>query len=91
MKEISQLRFQKHGKNIYYHKSPRGWAIVIMPDKIRIDTYDKNAHIHFGLKGIHIPIKFRELETVGLIIELHLNRYEKINKKKLKEVLILSK
>ncbi|MCL2157618.1 MAG: hypothetical protein FWH54_06315 [Methanobrevibacter sp.] len=88
MKKSTKQRFQKHCHDIYYHKSPRGWAIVIMPDKIRIDTYDKKTHIHFGLKGIHIPIKFDDLETVGLIIELHLDKHKKINKKKLKEILI---
>jgi hypothetical protein len=88
MKQRTQEKFQKHGKDIYYHETPRGWAIVIMPDKIRIDTYNKNAHIHFGLKGIHLPIKYNELETVGFIIIMHLKKYKKINKKKLKEILI---
>lgn len=40
----------------------------------------QKTHIHFGLR-IHIPIKFNELDTVGLIIELHLKKYKKINKK----------
>jgi len=42
----------------------------------------------FRQKGIHIPIKFQELETVGLIIELHLKKYKEIYKKRLKEILI---
>ena len=88
MKHTTRKQFQKHGKDIYCHESQRGWAIVIMPDKIRVDTYDKEPHLHFGLKGIHIPIKFNELEIVGLIIILHLNKYGKINKKRLKEILI---
>lgn len=88
MKEKTQNQFQLHGKDIYYHETPRGWAIVIMPDRIRIDTYHKEPHIHFGLKGIHLPIQFKELEIVGLIIILHLNKYKKIDKKRLKERLI---
>jgi len=88
MKKGIRKQFRKHGKDIYYRETPRGWAIVIMPDKIRIDTYDKEAHIHFGLRGIHIPIKYNEIYTVGFIIIMHLNKYKKINKEKLKEILV---
>ena len=59
-----------------------------MSDKTRIDTYNKEVHIHFGLKGMHIPIKYKEMETVGLIILLYFNKYKKINKDRLKEIFI---
>lgn len=59
-----------------------------MPDEIRIDNYNKEPHIHFELDGIHIPIKYKELEEVGLIIELHLIKNSGFNKKKLKEELL---
>jgi hypothetical protein len=88
MKEIDKKQFKKHGKDIYYHNSQRGWAIVIMPDRIRIDTYHKEAHIHFKIDGIHIPIKYRCLEEVGLIVESHIEKYKCINKNKLKEELL---
>ena len=59
-----------------------------MPDEIRIDNYYKETHLHPKQKGGHIPTKYSEMETVGLIIECHLNKNKGINKKKLMKELI---
>ena len=59
-----------------------------MPDDIRVDNYYKETHLHPEHRGIHIPTKYTEIETVGLIIECHLNKNKGINKKRLMEELI---
>ena len=74
MKEVNKEQFLKHGKKIIFRDTLRGWTIVIMPDEIRIDTYNKPAHIHTKNKGIHIPIKYKDYGEVGLIVELHIER-----------------
>lgn len=60
----------------------------LMPDEIRIDNYHKEPHIHFKLKGMHIPVKYKDLEDVALIVELHLDRIRGIDKKTLVEELL---
>lgn len=80
--------FKKYGKSIHISKIRNMWAIVIMPDEIRIDNYYKETHLHPTQQGIHIPTKYTEIETVGLIIERHLNKNKGINKKKLMDELI---
>ena len=46
--------FEKYGKSIYISKIRNRWAIVIMPDEIRIDNYYKETHLHPEQRGIHI-------------------------------------
>ena len=50
--------------------------------------FNKNLLYYLKLKGIHIPIKYKSLEEVGLIIELHLIRNKGINKKELQKELL---
>ena len=88
MKSEKRRVFEKYGKHIYIRESKRGWAISIRPDNIRIDNYDKEAHIHMKLKGMHIPIKYQQLDEVGLIIEIHLIKNKCFNKKILQKELI---
>lgn len=88
MKNVEKQKFQKHRKDVKIHKSQRGWAITIMPEGIRIDNYHKPPHLHIKLKGIHIPIKYNDFETIGLIIELHIEKNQGINLKKLIERLV---
>ena len=88
MKELNKKQFLKHGKKIIFHNTPRGWAIVIMPDRIIIDTYNKPAHIHTKNRGIHIPVKYKNYEEIGLVVELHLEKNKGINLNKLMEELL---
>ena len=64
-------------------------AIVIRPNNLRIDNYRIEPHIHFHAHGKHYPIKFKEIETVGLIIDLHIEKNNGIDKEKLIKELIL--
>ena len=89
MKSRLREKYEKFGKKILISNSQRGWAIVIRPDNIRIDNYRIEPHIHFHTHGKHYPIKFREIETVGLIIDLHIEKNKGINKEKLIKELIL--
>nr|WP_302579110.1 hypothetical protein [Methanobrevibacter arboriphilus] len=88
MKNETRKKIEKYGKHIYIRESQRGWVIAIRPDNIFIDNHDKDAHLHIKLKGIHIPIKYKNLEEVGLIVELHLIKNKGINKEKLKGELL---
>lgn len=77
-----------HGKTLIFRNTPRGWAIIIMPDKIIIDTYYKEAHIHTKNRGIHIPVKYKDYEEVGLIIELHIEKNKGLKLDQLMEELL---
>ena len=84
---MEERRF-KHDKELIFRNSPRGWAIIILPDRIIIDTYYKPAHIHTKNKGIHIPVKYKDYEEVGLIVELHIERNKGVNLDELMEELL---
>jgi len=89
MKRRDSLKTDFYGKIIYYENSKRGWAIVIMPDSIRIDNFYLPSHLHVKIYGIHIPVKYKEMDEVELIIKYHIARNEgKINLKELKEELV---
>jgi len=88
MKNETRAQFAKYGKYVHIRESERGWAIAIRPDNIFIDNYDKEPHLHVKLKGVHIPIKYKDLEEVGLIIELHLIKNKGFNKNELQEELL---
>jgi len=88
MKQRTENLLERYGKTIYINRTKKGWAIVIMPDEIRIDNYYKPTHLHLEQQGIHIPTKYTNLDTVGLIVECHLNKNKGINKEKLMEELI---
>ncbi|MDR0912695.1 MAG: hypothetical protein LBM96_08885 [Methanobrevibacter sp.] len=88
MKKIKTSIYSRYGKDIYINNSSRGWAIVIMPEEIRIDNYHKEPHIHIKSNRPHLPIKFSKIDEVGLIVELHLEKYNGININELKNELI---
>jgi hypothetical protein len=86
--KINDTSILKIGKyTIYSKKSMRGWAITIMPIKIRIDNYHNFPHMHFSLKGKHIPIKIDKLDDAVEIVMSHIINNVNINKEKLKEEL----
>jgi hypothetical protein len=84
MKSHDSGQLQLHDKIIYHRKSKRGWAIVIMPDNIRIDNFHGFSHIHLEFKGKHEPIKYDSFETVLNIIIDHIEINKGLNKKKLR-------
>jgi len=60
-----------------------------MPDSIRIDNFYLPSHLHVKIHGIHIPVKYKEMDEVELILKYHIARNEgEINLKELKEELI---
>ena len=59
-----------------------------MPDSIRIDNFYLPTHSHVKVHGIHIPIKYKDMDEVELIIKCHIIKNNgKINLKGLKEEL----
>ncbi|KZX12254.1 hypothetical protein [Methanobrevibacter curvatus] len=74
--------------DIYARESPRGWAIIIMPTNIRIDTFHGYPHIHFSQKGKKHEIKIENFDTALKIIDNHIYKNITINKKRLLEELL---
>ena len=68
MSSVDAVELSKYGKRVYINISRRGWA-KFNAFETRIDNYHKEPHIHFKLKGMHIPIKYKDLEDVALIVE----------------------
>ena len=91
MNRENRINLKKYRGRIYIRESQRRWNISIRPDNVRIDNYEMEAHFHPKLKRMHIPIKYENMEEVGLIIELHLERNNGINKEELKEELLCLK
>jgi hypothetical protein len=88
MKQLKKHQFYIHEKDVRHHESERGWLIIIFPDNIKIDNYNRPAHIHIKPKGLHLPIKFKEKEEVGLIVEIHIKKNKDIIIDKLLEELL---
>ncbi len=88
MKNENSNQITHHDKIIYWRRSKRGWAIIIMPDNVRTDNFHGFSHIHMQVKGEHEPIKYDDFETVYNIILDHIERNKGINKKELRLELI---
>lgn len=88
MKNRDSNQLELHDKIIYWRKSRRGWAIVIMPDNVRTDNFHGFPHIHMEFKGKHEPIKYNNFDTVYSLIIDHIERNKGINKKELRLELI---
>ncbi|MDR2623170.1 MAG: hypothetical protein LBC39_01165 [Methanobrevibacter sp.] len=73
---------------IYDNKTPRMWAIVIMPIEIRVDNAHGFVHIHFSHRGIHHKINKTDFDEIYEIIVRHIEINKIIDKKKLWEELL---
>ena len=73
---------------IYDKESPRGWAITIMPIKIRIDNFHGFSHIHYSLKGKHVNINVNDKDEAFKIVVNHILNNIEIDKLKLTEELL---
>lgn len=87
MKKSEIAVFEIGDYKIYQKNSLRGWAVTIMPINIRIDNFHNFPHIHYSLKGKHIPIKINDMIMVIEIVKKHILENGKIQKEKLKEEL----
>ena len=65
--------------DIIQYMSQRGWAIVIMPDNLRIDNHHGFVHIHFNLRGEKIEIKETNLDILFDIIVENVTKNKKLN------------
>ncbi len=83
MKNRTTSKTLIENKEVYRDKSARGWAIIIMPDEIRIDNYHGFPHIHLSLNGEKIQINYNDREDVFIIIKNHILKNKDIIKKEL--------
>jgi hypothetical protein len=88
MKNRTTSKILIENKEIYRDKSARGWAIVVMPDEIRVDNYHGFTHIHLSLDGDKIPIKYSDRDEVFVMIREHIIKNKNIIKKELLEELL---
>jgi len=85
MKEKNQQITELYDKFVYSNKTPQGWSIVIMPDKILIDNFHHGyAHIHPDRK----EIKTKNLKNTFIIVLNHINTNKGVKYNKLREELI---
>lgn len=89
MKDQNSDQLQFHDKIIYHRRSKIGWAIVIMPDNVRIDNFHGFTHLHLEGKGCHEPIKHDPFDTVLNIVVDHIERNRGLHKKELRLELII--
>ena len=85
MKERDQKVIEIQDKFIYSNITPKGWSIVIMPDKILIDNF------HHGFPHIHPDrreIKIKDLEDAFIIVLNHIESNNGVQYNKLREELI---
>jgi len=74
--------------DVYERKSHRGWAIIILPAGIRIDTFHGFPHIHFSPNGKKHEIMVNEFEVALEIVDQHIFSNIIIDKEKLLEELL---
>lgn len=85
MKENNQDVTQIYNKFVYRNKSPKGWSIVIIPDKILINNFHHGfAHIHPDRK----EIKTDNLNDTFIIVLNHIHINKAVDYEKLREELI---
>jgi len=84
MKRCEMFVFDIGDYKIYQKASLRGWAVTIMPINLRIDNFHNFPHIHYSLKGEHVPIKVNDMNIVIEIVKKDILENGKIYKEKLK-------
>lgn len=55
MKRENRIQIDIGDCRVHYRRAPRGWAIIVMPDKFKVDNYYHGVHVHPDRKVI--PIK----------------------------------
>ena len=86
MKEKDQNILEIYDKFVYSNITPKGWSIVIMPDKILIDNF------HHGFPHIdpnRNEIKVKSFKEAYMMVLNHINsnkgiRYDKLRKELIK-------
>ncbi|KZX10143.1 hypothetical protein [Methanobrevibacter curvatus] len=88
MKEKHENKIKIKKYLIYYYETKRGWAIVIMPDEVRIDNFHGFPHMHyFAGDNNHKSIKTNTLTEALAIIINYLTKNDELIKEDLKEEL----
>lgn len=69
------MRRALHGHIVYDREGPAGWAVVIMPDYILIDSYHGAPHVHTNPgrpRDRKLAIRLPDRESVLRAVEAHL-------------------
>lgn len=74
-------------KTIHWRRNKTGWALVIMPDSIRIDDNHGYCHIHLKCKQDYHTIQDDSFEAIYQKIVNHIVENNEINMDKLKKEL----
>jgi hypothetical protein len=88
MKEHTSEKIRIYDTDIILYNSKRGWAIVIMPNNIRIDNHHGFEHLHFSLKGKKHEITEKNMDTLINIIITNVEKNKELNLNELKEDLL---
>jgi len=88
MKVDNTIKRKVGNYDVYERISNRGWAIIIMPSGIRIDTFHGFSHIHFSPNGKKHKINVNDMESALSIIDEHIFINTLIDKEKLLEELL---
>ncbi|MCK9152288.1 hypothetical protein [Methanobacterium alcaliphilum] len=87
MSSVNFLQNNCPEKTIYWRRNKKYWAILLMPDNIRIDNNHGYCHIHLKNKKNHHPLKNDSFESIYQIISDHIQENNQIDMDKLKKEL----
>ena len=82
--KVGSKKIKIKKSQIFYRETQRGWAIVIMPNKIKIDNFHGFPHIHIKNKE---TIKTKTLNKVLNIVVNYISLNNEINLEDLKNKL----
>ncbi len=84
MKRESSKKTQIGNRTFIYRKTERGWAIIVMPDRLQIDNYYHGVHIHPD----RAELKIKDPEILKKIIIKHILEENKIDFEKLRKLIL---
>lgn len=68
---------------VHYRKAKRGWAIIVMPNKFKVDNYYHDVHVHPNREILSI----KDPDVIFDIICLHIENNNVLNEAKLRKEL----
>lgn len=84
MRKGTNEKTQIGNRTFIYRKTERGWAIIVMPDRLQIDNYYHGVHIHPDRAELRIT----DPEILKEIIINHILEENRIDFKKLRRLIL---
>jgi hypothetical protein len=88
MKKYNTSKTTINDTDVIFYSSQRGWAIVIMPDNVRMDNHHGYPHIHYTPKGKKFEIKEKNVEILFDMVLENVTKNGRLNLNELKEGLL---